>query len=142
MGRHRTKGMMLIELLIAISAVVLGAVWLLGAYHSSIYLTRVSQDGSIAINDLRDMMERIRTTPFAQLDDLFPDGAVNGKVGAGPETYAGFIGGFTLQNEQITVTHSPNTAADPREMIVRLTWTNQGRQYQRRLSTVRAAEAS
>lgn len=140
--RNHAQGMTLIELLIAISAVVLGAVWLLGAYHSSIYLTRVSQDGSMAVNDLRDIMERIKTTPFAQLDTVFPNGAVNGVVGAGPETYPGLIGGFTLQNERITVTHSPNVAADPRELIVQLTWVNGGRQYQRRLSTVRAGEAS
>ena len=139
MRARRTDGMTLVEMLIAISAVVLGAVWLLGAYHSSMQLTRVSQDGSMAVNDLRDMMERIKTTPFAQLDDVFPDGVANGAGGA---PYSNMIGGYTLQNEQITVTHSPNIAANPRELIVRLTWTNQGRQYQRQLSTVRAAEAS
>lgn len=144
MGRRRTPrgGMTLIELLIAIGAVVLAGVWLLGAYQSSLHLTEVSQQSSVAVNDMRDVLERIKTTPFAQLDDLFPSGSANGVVGGGAQTYPGFIGGYTLPNEQITVTHSPNAAADPRELIVQLTWTNRGRQYQRQLSTVRAGEAS
>jgi hypothetical protein len=132
-----------VELLFAIVAVVLGGVWLLSAYNYSLHLSEVAQQSNVALNDLRDMMERIKTTPFTQLANDFPNGVANGGA---PDRYGviinGAVGVYTLTNEQITVTHSPTTAADPREMIVVVTWMNRGRQYQRQISTVRASQAS
>jgi hypothetical protein len=112
------------------------------AYQSALHLTEVSQQTNLALSDLRDMMERIKTTPFTALAAGFPNGAVNGVVGGGPDLYTGVVGGYPLANEQITVTHSPTTAADPRELIVQVQWTNRGRTYQRRATTVRSSQAS
>ena len=139
---RRTVGFTLVELLLAMGVLVIAGVWLLGAYHSSLHLAEVSRQHNVALNDLRDMMERIKATPFAQLTNNFPDGAVNGVVGGGAETYSGVIGGYTLANEQITVTHSPTPTADPKELVVQVTWVNRNRTHQRSISTMRASEAS
>ena len=139
--RSRRAGVTLIELLFALTVVLIAGVWLLMAYHSALRLSEMAQQSIVALNDLRDMAERIKTTPFTQLASDFPNGAPNGVVGPQPERYSGIIGGYTLPNEQITVTHSPNTVADPREVIVQVTWMSGGRACQRQLSTIRAGQA-
>ena len=131
--------MTLVELLVAIMVMVLGGLWLLGAYHSVLELTEVSQQADVALNDLRDIMERIKTTPFTSLATVFPDGVQDG---GGSTPYAPIVGTYTLSGEQITVTHRPTAATDPRELIVTLRWTNRGRTYQRTLSTMRVSESS
>ena len=136
MDRPRA-GMTLVELLIAIAVFVVAGVWLLSAYHSALHLTEVAQQTTVAIDDLRDMMERIKATPFSQLAANFPNGVANGAAG-----YAVAIGTYTLPNQQVTVTHAPSVTADPRELIVQVTWTNRGRVHQRSTSTVRSSQAS
>ena len=138
--RRRTRGVTLVELLFGIAALLIGAVWLMAAYQWSVHLAEVSQQANVALNDLRDMMERIKTTPFTQLTVNFPNGTLNGPGGA--QAYTNVVGGYTLNTEGITVTHNPNTGADPRELVVTLTWVNRGRTYQRMLSTMRASQAS
>ncbi|MBI3331243.1 MAG: prepilin-type N-terminal cleavage/methylation domain-containing protein [Candidatus Omnitrophica bacterium] len=139
MGRSRA-GMTLVELLITIGVLVVAGVWLLSAYHSALHLTEVAQQTTVALNDLRDMMERIKATPFVQLQTNFPHNVANGPGGA--QAYANVVGGYTLPAEQITVTHTPSVTADPRELSAQVTWTNRGRSYQRRITTVRASQAS
>ena len=135
-------GFTLVEVVFALMVVVIAGVWLMMAYQSSLHLSEVSQQASMALNDVRSMMERIKTTPFTALNASFPNGAVNGVIGAGPDLYTGVVGGYGLSVEQITVTHSPSTGADPRELIVQVQWTNRGRTYQRRATTMRASQAS
>ncbi len=139
--RQRRAGFTLVEVLGAIAVIVLASIGLLTAYQSTLHLNEVAQQSSLALNDLKDMMERLKSTPFAQLQANFPNGTVNGTAGT-PQEYTNIIGGYTLQNEQITVTHSPAVTSDPRELIVQVTWTNRGRTYQRSLSTIRSSEAS
>ena len=133
------RGSLLVELLIGFGAMVIAAVWLLTAYHSSLQLTEVAQQAAVALDDLKDMMEKIKSTPFAQLATDFPNGTANGGV---PDKYGTVVGGYSLQTEQVTVTHQPNAAADPRELVVQVTWTNGGRTHQRRVSTMRSSRAS
>jgi type II secretory pathway pseudopilin PulG len=140
--RPRRAGFTIVEVLFALIVLVIAGVWLTVAYQSALHLTEVSQQTNMALNDIRAMMERIKTTPFTSLVNSFPDNAVNGVVGGGPDLYTGIVGGYALSNEQITVTHSPTTASDPREMIVQVQWTNRGRTYQRRATTVRSSQAS
>ena len=135
--RASSRGMTLVEVLISITILVLCGVGVAWAYQSSLHLSEVSQQASVAVNDLKDMLERIKATPFSQLTANFPNGVANGAAG-----YTVAIGGYTLPSEQITVTHSPNTAADPRELIVQVTWANGGRVYQRSSSTMRSSQAS
>ena len=136
------RGVSLIETLLAFTVVIVAGISLMVAYQSAIHLTEVSQQSNLALNDLRAMMERIKTTPFTALNANFPTGAVNGIVGAGPDLYTGVVGGYGLGTEQITVTHTPNTAADPRELVVQVQWINRGRTYQRRATTMRTSQAS
>lgn len=136
------SGLTLVELLLAIVVMVVAGTWLLSAYHSSIHLNEVARQAAVALGDLNDIMERVKATPFTQLAAEFPDGAVNGIVGGGPDRYGAVVGGYTLRNEQITVTHQPSPTADPREVVVRVTWTHRNRTYQRRLSTMRTSQAS
>jgi Tfp pilus assembly protein PilV len=126
--------MTLAELLVAMTVAVVGGIWLLASYHSILHLTEVSQQSATALDDLKDMMERIKATPFAQLTATFPTGVAG--------AYNGIVGGYTLSNQQITVTHQPSANADPRELVVQVTWTNRNRNYQRSLSTMRASRAS
>src|SRR3989338_5943300 len=125
-GRER-RGVTLVEILFALVVVVISGVWLMVAYQSALHLTEVSQQANAALSDIRDMMERIKTTPFTALDASFPTGAVNGVVGAGPDLYTGIVGGYALTGEQVTGTHSPSAAAGPREPIVQVPGTNRGR---------------
>ena len=131
------RGVTLVEVLVSISVLVLCVVGVAWAYQSSLHLAEVSQQASVAVNDLKDMMERIKATPFTQLTANFPNGVANGSAG-----YAVAIGNYTLPSEQITVTHTPSTAADPRQLTVQVTWTNGGRVYQRSTSTMRSSQAS
>ncbi len=140
--RNGLKGFILVETLVAIGVVAIAGVWLMGAYQSSLQLAQVSEQMSVAVNDLKDMMERIKTTSFANLQTDFPNGAVNGIVGGGADKYGAILGGYTLANEQVTVTHVPTTAADPRELIVQVSWTNGGRTYQQSVSTMRTSKAN
>ena len=120
--RRHDFGVSLIEVLFAIGVIVIGGLWLLGAFQSGIQLTDASQDSSVAIEDLKDMMERIKTTPFnANLPVTFPDGVAGDEtigagadVGTGADQYPAVVGvdltgdgvrDYTLSSEQITVTY-------------------------------------
>ena len=146
MAEQRTRaqqgGILLVEILFAIVILIVSVVWLLVAYQSAFSLVETSQQTNVALNDLRDMMERIKTTPFVNLQNDFPNGAPNGIVGGGTEKYSAVIGGYSLNNEQVTVTHQPNPTADPQELVVQVSWRNRGRTYQRQATTIRASRAS
>ncbi len=135
-------GFTLVELLFTILILVISGLGILGAYTSSFKLVRVAQQTNIAMNDVRDIIERIKSTSFTQLTTNFPNGAANGIVGTGADKYGVIIGGYTLPTEQITVTYQPNTTADPVELVVQLQWTSGGRTYQQSFSTIRASKAS
>ena len=140
--RTDAMGLTLVELLLATIVLVAAGVWLVGAYQSALQVTDMSRQAGIALGDLNDILERIKSTAFTQLATDFPNGAAGGAVGGGPDRYGAIVGGYTLANQQITVTHSPSTTADPRELIARVTWTSRNRTYQRQLSTVRSSQAS
>ncbi|PIQ83194.1 MAG: hypothetical protein COV75_08645 [Candidatus Omnitrophica bacterium CG11_big_fil_rev_8_21_14_0_20_63_9] len=119
--RGASRGFSIIEPLFAIGVIVVAGTWLLAAYHSGIHLAELSNERSVALNDLRDMAERIRSSPYnANLPVLFPDGTSgDGAIGAGTDVGTGAdqyprivgidttgdtIPDYTLLNEQITVT--------------------------------------
>ncbi len=141
-GRSSRRALTLVELLLALLVLTVAGVGILGAYQHALHLTEVSEQSGLALNDLKDMMEKIKSTPFTQLTAVFPDGAVNGIVGGGPDQYSAIVGGYSLVQEEITISHEPSPAADPREFIVEIAWTNRGRTYYRQLATMRASGAS
>ena len=134
----KVRGFTLVEALFTMLIVIVAGLGILGAYGSSINLIEVAQQSSVAVNHLKDMMERIKSTAFTQLNTDFPNGAANGVA----NSYVSVVGGYSLPTEQITVTHQPDTLTDPRELSAQLTWTNRGRVYQKTLSTIRASKAS
>jgi prepilin-type N-terminal cleavage/methylation domain-containing protein len=130
MKRH--KGMTLIEILIAtlIFTLALGA--LLNGIMAALYLIDQSRNQTIATNDLRNMMEKIRATSFADMFLLFPDSVADGP---GNNRYQTYVGGYSLTNEHITVTYA-DTLVDPLEIKVNLTWQDKrGRTYNASIST-------
>lgn len=119
---RQAAGVTIVEVLFAFMVVAISGVWLLGAYHSGIHLTEVSQQAALALNDLRDMVERIKSSPFnANLPVDFPDGiSGNGVIGSGTDVgtgadqYPNIVGiditgdnvrDFRLSSEQITVAY-------------------------------------
>lgn len=134
--RRPRSGMTLVELLIGVAILLVSSLSLLAAYRYALELSEVAHQSAVAVNDIKDMLERIKTTSVANLQTDFPDGVAN------TAAYTTVVGGLTLSGEQITTTHSPSPTADPRELIVQVTWTNRGRTYQRSLSTLRSSQAS
>ncbi len=136
--RHRRRkipGLTLVELLCAIIVFVIAGVAVLGAYQSSFRLVEASQTNTIAMNDLRDMTERIKDTAFSVLTTNFPNGTANGPAA---NLYSTIVGGYTLSQESITVTY-PVLGVDPLELIVQVTWVVGGRSYTRSLSVKRTS---
>lgn len=131
---HR-GGLTLIELVLAVVVLVLAGLAVLGAYQASYHLTEVSQQMGIALKDLKDMMERIKTSPFNTLATAFPNGVVGGGA---VDQYGPIVGGYNLPTEQITVTY-PTPGTNPLEILVTVTWMNRNRTYSRSLATFRTS---
>ena len=110
--------MTFIEILISTFVFTLTLAALLQSLTMSLYLTDLAKERNIAVYDLRDMMEEIRATPFANMVALFPNSLPDGPVG---NPYASIVGGYMLQNEQITVSYV-DVNSDPIEIEVDLTW--------------------
>lgn len=118
MKRKNAKGMTYVEILIAAAVFILAVGSLLNSLTAVVYLINLSGEQSVAIADIRNMMERIKVTAFANTVNLFPNGDVDGPV---YNSYSSIVGGYTLNNEHITVTYA-NPNADPLEISVTLTW--------------------
>lgn len=112
------KGTTLVEILIATFVFTVALAALLSSISGTLYLLDLSKDTTIANSDLRNIMELIRTTSFANMIQLFPDGVVDGPVS---NSYQLAIGGYRLGNEHITVTYA-NPNSEPLEIQVNLTW--------------------
>ena len=75
-------------------------------------LTVEAQETTIATDDLKDVVEKIKSVAFSDIMLVFPDGA-----GVNP----GDIGGFLLDNESIIVNY-PSLSADPLLIEVIIRW--------------------
>ena len=133
-ARHQ-RGNTLIELLVSLFVLVTASSGLLLMYLSGNLLSEQARQERIAYEDLRDMMERIQATAFTAIAGNFPAGVANGG-GGNPTPYARIVGTYVLPNETITVTY-PAIAADRREILVTVTWTQRTRARAASLLTVR-----
>ncbi len=133
-------GLTLVELLFAVVVFIVAGLGILMAYQSAFELSEVAQQTSMAVNDLHDMMEKIKDTSFGAIPTAFPTGTMGGSGGDPTVTaaYGGIIGGYSLTQEQITVTF-PHPGTDPLEIVVALSWMNGTRTYTRSLSTMRSS---
>lgn len=126
---------MLLELLAALFIFLLSLTGIIGASLSANDLSGHARSTMMAIDDLRDVMERINATAFADIPTDFPDGVADG---GGVTDYAALAGGYSLPQEQMTVTY-PVQDADRLEIVVTLQWVEQGRQRSLSLSTFRSS---
>ncbi|MCX5702174.1 MAG: type II secretion system protein [Candidatus Omnitrophica bacterium] len=112
------KGMTFIEILVALLIFTLALGPLLNSLLAGLYLIQLTKEQTIAISDLRNMLEDIRATALANMFYIFPESLVDGPVS---NSYQSVVGGYALMNEHITVTYV-NVRPDLLEIKVNLTW--------------------
>lgn len=125
--RHNGKrGSTFIEILAAtlVFVVALGA--LLSCITQLLYLVDIAKEQTIAVGDMRNIMEDIRATAYADMAQNFPNGVTDGPAA---RRYADILGGYSLSNEHITVTYA-DASSDPLEIRVALSWQDK-RRHQR-----------
>ena len=136
-SRGHQGGFTFVELLLVVFVLVAAGTGIFGSFLSTHLLTQYARDTMIAMDDLRDMMERIHATPFASLPTDFPAGDADGPAG---NPYPAIVGNgtYVLSSEQITVTY-PSQTASRREILVTVNWQSHGRQRAAALSTIRTS---
>ena len=113
----KKKGMTLIELMATALIISLVVISLLTLLISSINYVARARELTIVNDDLKDVLEKIKSTPFFSITENFPN---NSPVSQN------IIGGFLLQNENIIVNYPNGESADPLEITVTATWTGIG----------------
>ena len=112
--RLGNKGLTIVELMI-VSLIMVGmlvGIW--GVMINSLSYIGLAREESVATDDLKDVMEKMRCVVFSDLFDVFPDGQ---------SIDEDLIGGFLLNDEDIVVTYPQGVDADPLEVKVEVTWT-------------------
>lgn len=148
------RGITFVELLFVIFVFVAAGAGIFGSYLSTHYLAYFARETMIATEDLKDVMERLNSTPYNTLFDCaagtqleqFPSGVANGPAQNPYVNIVSATGQFPLRNEQITVTY-PNLAAcvggsipGRAEILATVTWTSLGgRQRTLSVSTIRTS---
>ena len=126
-------GMSLVEILIALVVFIIAGGGLMVAHLYGSQLSEQAMATVKAVNDLDDIMECIRATPFDTVTAAFPDGLPNG---GGAGDYSAMVGGYTLVGEQITVRY-PLQTPERLEILVTVNWTQRGRARSTSLSTLK-----
>ncbi len=146
--------MTLYELLLSVLLVSVSLGGLLSSMLAAVTLINLAKSQPVAIQDLRNMSQRIRSTAFENIPSSFPDFA-RGQTGCldGPTNnrYTTVVGGYSLNNEHISVSYrcynpltraiqSCNTFAggvsDPVELNINISWEEKsGRTYTMGIST-------
>lgn len=119
--RAGNRGFTLVELMAAMSVLVISALAAVSTGLSTLNLTRTSKDTSTAMSDLQSAMERVLALPHDNIATTYPSGTA--------------IAGYNhLLNETIIPTYPLGTTADPLE--IRLTITFQDFQKRNRTLTI------
>lgn len=120
--RNNESGVTLVEILVAITILVFATVAIIQFYLSSLNLSEMNKEETIAIAHLTNMMEAIKCTPFSAIIADFPNGLPDGPVN---NNYATIVGGYILKSEQIAVSYV-NPGGDPLEINVSVSWQDKG----------------
>jgi prepilin-type N-terminal cleavage/methylation domain-containing protein len=112
------KGMTFIEILVALLIFTLALGPLLNSLLAGLYLIQLSKEQTIALSDLRNMLEDMRATSFSRMLSSFPESVVDGPIG---NSYQSVVGGYALMNEHIMVNYV-NVRQDLLEIKVNLSW--------------------
>lgn len=128
------RGLTLAELLVAalIASLAIGASLI--CFSQIFYLIEVAKDTTVAVSDIRDMIEEIWSTPFDFITNDFPKGNIDGPA---TNDYASVVGSYSLNDEHIVVDYVDEDV-DPLEIMVTTSWTDmRGRDRTIQLSTFR-----
>ncbi len=136
-GLSNQCGGTLVELMMSIFVMVVAASSILSGFLTADYLTKNATETSLALEDLEDLMERIQSTPFNNLQADFQDGVADGGLA---NDYAAIVGGYALPGQQITVSYASLTA-DRIEVVATLSWTQRERARTISLSSVRTSSS-
>jgi len=109
----KRKTLTLVELMMASMILIIVVLALAGVYISSLHLTIQAKETNIAVDDVKDVIEKIKNVNFPDIPTVFPDGV------SVPES---MVGGYLLDNENIVVRYPNGTDVDPLEIEVEITW--------------------
>ncbi len=139
--RKSNKGFTLIEVMVTACITVTAVAALLMVYVSVLNLIFQAKEIAIAANDMKAVLEKIKSTAFADIakPGNFPDNAAISST---------VVGGFQLTNEQIIVALkradgteidvTPSNMPDPLLIEVTVSWRGKdGRNYSRTFRTIR-----
>ncbi len=128
-------GTTLIEILFATLVFTIALSGLMSSVLAIVSLIDTAQETTIATSNLKNMMEKIRVTPFANIASNFPNALIDGPVG---NPYSAIVGGYTLINEHIVANYA-NPIVNPLEINIRVNWQDkQGHLRNISLSTFKA----
>lgn len=112
------RGLTLVEILFSLGIIAIVGAAILQFYLSSINLSEMNKEETIAMAHLTNMMEAIKSTPASNIILDFPDGVPDGQAA---NEYAAIVGGYILKDEHIVVSYTdPNS--NPLEINVGLSW--------------------
>jgi len=117
-NKKNSRGFTYVELMLATLILVIAGVAILQSFTVEAYFSLINRGRTVAMTDLSNIMEAIISTPFNSIPARFPNGTKDGSVG---NPYPNIVGGYTIKNEEITVTYV-NPASDPLEITVTLKW--------------------
>lgn len=114
---NQKKGISLIEALLAIAIIVIASTGILQFYIANFSLYNTNKERGMSLAHLANIMEKIKCTPFNDLTVDFPNAVADGPQ----NSYSAIVGGYTLNNEHITVSYI-DPADDPLEINITLDW--------------------
>lgn len=115
---NNESGVTLVEILVAITILVFATAAIIQFYLSSLGLSEINKEETIAMTHSINMMEAIKCTPFNNIIVDFPDGISDGTAS---NNYATLVGGYVLAGEHIVVSYV-NPSSDPLEIMVSVSW--------------------
>lgn len=123
------RGISLVELMIAVSVIAVGAMALMAQLEASHKITTVNRETNKAVAHMQAMMEKVISVPFSDIVRTYPNGTI---------VYAGQSGlGDPMDGEYFRIEYA-DAAADPLQITVTVYWTSfDGRMRTRSLTTMR-----
>src|SRR4030042_3789800 len=117
MIKSAKKCVTLVELIIVMVIIMIAVLGLFGVFTASLYLVVQAREKTIATDDLEDVLEYIRTLPFVHITR-----PANGGFSDAGTVNPAIIGGFLLEEEQITIRYPQGVDADPLVITAEVTW--------------------
>lgn len=123
------RGISLVELLIAVTIITVGAMTLMAQLEASHKITTVNRETNTAMAHLQAMMEKVISVPFSDIAHTYPNGTI---------VYVGQSGLEDPMNGEYVKIEYADAAADPLQITLTVYWTSfDGRMRTRSLTTMR-----